>query len=231
MSEVLARAVAERGELVLMRRDDALELRVNGVFVMDTAHTATERMLATATLEHLTRTDGLRVLIGGLGLGFTLREVLADERVREAHVVEIEPDLVGWHRDGLIPDTAEALADERVRITVGDVAEVLEGRPDGGCDVLLLDVDNGPDFLVYEANSALYDSAFLRRCKDKLAAGGTLAVWSADTSPHLLRAMRDVFGECDELAIPVTLGQRETTYHLFVSHQVEFEQAGLQDSL
>lgn len=231
MSELLARAVGERGELVLMRRDDALELRVNGVFVMDTAHTETERMLATATLGHLARSGGLRVLIGGLGLGFTLREVLADERVREAHVVEIEPDLVAWHRDGLVPDTADALADERVRISVGDIAAVLGEQPGGACDVLLLDVDNGPDFLVYEDNSALYGSGFLRRCKDKLAPGGTLAVWSADASPELLRAMRDVFGDCTELVIPVTLGQRETTYHLFVSHQVEFEQAGLQNSL
>ncbi|SFT06541.1 spermidine synthase [Saccharopolyspora flava] len=231
MSEVLARAVGERGELVLMRRDDALELRVNGVFVMDTAHTETERLLAATTLGGLDRGDGLRVLIGGLGLGFTLREVLADARVTEAHVVEIEPDLLDWHRAGLVPGTAAALADERVRVTVGDVAEVLDAEPDGRCDVLLLDVDNGPDFLVYQENSALYDSPFLRRCRDKLAEGGTLAVWSADTSPDLLAAMREVFGDAEELAIPVTLGQRETTYHLFVAHQVQLQQAGFQDSL
>ncbi|RRO18190.1 hypothetical protein EIL87_08070 [Saccharopolyspora rhizosphaerae] len=231
MAEVLARAVGERGELALVRRDDALELRVNGVFVMDTAHTETERLLAGATLAHLDRTDGLRVLIGGLGLGFTLREVLADERVTEAHVVEIEPELVGWHRAGLVPDTAAALIDERVRLSVGDIADVLLAESDGSCDVLLLDVDNGPDFLVYEENSALYEPQFLTTCRDKLAPGGTVAVWSADTSPGLLRAMRDVFGDCTELAIPVILGQRETTYHLFLSHQVQLQQAGLQNSL
>ncbi|MFC7343751.1 spermidine synthase [Saccharopolyspora griseoalba] len=228
MPEVIARAASERGELVLQRRDGALELRVNGVFVMDTEHTETERLLAAETLRAVER-DRLRVLIGGLGLGFTLREVLADERVAEAHVVEIEPDLIDWHRRGLVPDTAEALQDPRTRVSAGDVAEVLgEQEP---CDVLLLDVDNGPDFLVYEDNSALYEAAFLRRCAGALAPGGTLAVWSADTSEPLLAAMREVFGECAELAIPVSLGRRETTYHLFVSRkQVEFEQAGFEDS-
>lgn len=221
--------MSERGELVLQRRDEELELRVNGVFVMDTGHTATERLLATETLRAVEQ-DRLRVLIGGLGLGFTLREVLADERVAEAHVVEIEPDLIDWHRRGLVPATREAVRDPRTRVSRGDIAEVL-GEPES-CDVLLLDVDNGPDFLVYEANSALYETGFLRRCAEVLAPGGTVAVWSADTSQPLLAALREVFGECTELAIPVSLGQRETTYHLFVARKhVELEQAGLDDSL
>ncbi|GAA2345508.1 hypothetical protein GCM10009854_22950 [Saccharopolyspora halophila] len=172
----------------------------------------------------------MRVLIGGLGLGFTLREVLADQRVAEARVVEIEPDLLDWHRRGLVPDTEGVLDDPRTRVNLGDIAEVLDTLEP--CDVLLLDVDNGPDFLVYEDNSALYEASFLGRCADALVPGGTAAVWSADASPQLLAAMREVFGECAELVIPVTLGQRETTYHLFVARkQVELEQAGFEDSL
>ncbi|MER6988248.1 hypothetical protein ABT337_01765 [Saccharopolyspora hirsuta] len=216
MAELVARGESERGELALLRRGDVLELRVNGVFVMDTAHTETERELATATL-HAVDAAELRVLIGGLGLGFTLREVLADPRVREAHVVEIEPELLGWHRDGLVPDTAAAIRDDRVRCHVGDVAEVVAAQPPGAFDVVLLDVDNGPDFLVYDANSAIYRGEFLARCGEKLTAGGTLAIWSADTSPALRGALQEVFGNCEELAIPVRLGQHETTYHLFLA--------------
>ncbi|MER7081350.1 spermidine synthase [Saccharopolyspora kobensis] len=216
MAELVARGESERGELALLRRDDVLELRVNGVFVMDTAHTATERELATATLRAVGAAR-LRVLIGGLGLGFTLREVLADPRVEEAHVVEIEPDLLTWHRDGLVPHTVAAVRDERVRWHLGDVAEVLAAQPPDHFDVVLLDVDNGPDFLVYDANSAIYRGEFLARSAEKLTSGGTLAIWSADTSPALRAALHEVFGNCEELAIPVRLGRHETTYHLFLA--------------
>ncbi|MEV6226406.1 hypothetical protein AB0L88_00765 [Saccharopolyspora shandongensis] len=217
MTEQVARNDSERGELVLLRREGVLELRVNGVFVMDTVHTETERLLAGATLRAAARTD--RVLVGGLGLGFTLREVLADPRVREAHVVEIEPDLIDWHRRGLVPETADAIRDDRVVFRVGDVAEVLDAQPPGSFDVLLLDVDNGPDFLVYDGNSALYRADFLVRCREKLTPAGIVAIWSADASPDLSAAMHEVFGNCEEIPIPVTLGQQETTYHLFLGRR------------
>ncbi|MEU6267232.1 spermidine synthase [Saccharopolyspora shandongensis] len=219
MTEQVARNDSERGELVLLRREGVLELRVNGVFVMDTLHTETERLLAGATLRAAARTD--RVLVGGLGLGFTLREVLADPRVREAHVVEIEPDLIDWHRRGLVPETADAIRDDRVVFRVGDVAEVLDAQPPGSFDVLLLDVDNGPDFLVYDGNSALYRADFLFRCREKLTPAGIVAIWSADASPDLSAAMREVFGNCEEIPIPVTLGQQETTYHLFLGRRAQ----------
>ncbi|GAA0541426.1 spermidine synthase [Saccharopolyspora subtropica] len=212
MSEHLARALSERGELALLRRSDALELRVNGVFVMDTAHTESERLLASATLKAVPGPD-LRVLVGGLGLGFTLREVLADDRVREAHVVEIEPDLVDWHRRGLVPATP--IHDDRVTVVIADVADAL--RAEQTYDLVLLDVDNGPGFLVYDSNSALYRRDFLALCRDRLTPRGTAAIWSAAEAPELCAAIAEVFGGCDERTIPVTLGRHETTYHLFLA--------------
>jgi spermidine synthase len=217
VSDRVAQARTGRGEVVLSRRGGALELRVNGVFVMDTVHTETERLFASATLRAAVRTDAVRVLVGGLGLGFTLREVLADPRVREAHVVEIEPDLLDWHRNGLIPETSDAVRDRRVAFRIGDIAEVIGTLPSASFDVLLLDVDNGPDFLVYDANSAIYRSDFLARCAEVLAPDGTIAIWSADTAPQLRAVMHAVFGNCEEIAIPVELGRARTTYHLFRS--------------
>lgn len=217
MAERIAAQTSDRGELVLLGRDDVLELRVNGVFVMDTAHTETERALATATLRQVPG-DGLRVLVGGLGLGYTLREVLADPRVREAVVAEIEPALVDWHRRGLVPDNEVALADERVRMRVGDVAEVVEdGAGGAGFDVILLDVDNGPGYLVYADNAGIYRAEFLARCRDRLAAGGVVAVWSASPAPQLRESLRAVFGSCTELDIPVVLGSTETSYLLYLA--------------
>lgn len=216
MAERIAAQTSDRGELVLLRRGAVLELRVNGVFVMDTAHTGTERALATATLRQAPG-ERLRVLVGGLGLGYTLREVLADSRVREAVVAEIEPALVEWHRQGLVPENAAALADERVRLRVADVAEVLDGTGEDVFDVILLDVDNGPGYLVYEDNAEIYRDAFLARCRDRLATGGVLAVWSASSAPQLHESLRAVFGSCTELDIPVLLGSTETSYLLYIA--------------
>lgn len=209
-------AESERGEVVLFRRerDGALELRVNGVFVMDTVHTDTERLLATATLAE---TGGGRVLIGGLGLGFTLAEALADSRVTAVHVVELEPAVVEWNREGLVPATDSALHDPRVRVVVGDLVDVL-GEVEK-VDVILLDVDNGPGYLVHDRNASVYRDGFLGACREQLTPGGHLAVWSASAAPELAAALRRVFGEHREIALPVVLDTTETTFHLYLARR------------
>jgi spermidine synthase len=219
----LARATSWRGDVVLMRRerDDAVELRVNGVFVMDNVETSSERMLARATLSTLPDLESrpLDVLVGGLGLGYTLAEVLADRRVRQVTVAEIEGVLVDWHRDGTLDDALEGASpvnDDRVVVQVGDVKEAIEAAPSASFDLILLDVDNGPGFLVYDANAAVYEEAFLTTCAERTRRGGVTAVWSAETAPELLSTMDQVFDHAEEWPIPVVLGQRATTYHLFL---------------
>ena len=221
----VARVSSERGEVILLRRerDEALELRVNGVFVMDTVETATERLLARTALHrvHAQRRGKagrpLRVFIGGLGLGFTLDEVLRDATVTDVVVVEIEGALVDWHRAGLIPHSSGLLDDPRVRIVVGDVVEVIGAERPESVDVILLDVDNGPGFLVYDANAGVYEPPFLRACHRASARGGVTALWSSDTSPALSAALSDVFAGVKEQVVPVRLGARETTYHVFLA--------------
>ena len=162
--EEVARAESERGELVLRQRTEpdgstTLELRANGVFVMDTRETSSERALAREALARHEAPSS--VLVGGLGLGFTLAEVLADTRVRRVVVAEIEPALVGWLRDGTVPHGPALLADDRVEVRVADVADVI-GEAEDAFDLVLLDVDNGPGYLVHDANSALYGPTLLR---------------------------------------------------------------------
>ncbi|TWD73379.1 hypothetical protein FB561_7268 [Kribbella amoyensis] len=209
MSEV-ARAVSDRGELVLRRRadDGALELRVNGVFVMDDRETSSEELLAQAALSGTPE----RVLVGGLGLGYTVRTLLADARVRTVVVAEIEPALVQWMRDGVLPSV---LTDERVVVAVGDVRAVVAEQPDASLDGILLDVDNGPDFLVYDSNSAVYESEFLALCKQKLRAGGVLTVWSSSSSAGLDAALARVFGRSEVSPVPVRLQERDETYFVY----------------
>jgi spermidine synthase len=222
-NEVVARAESERGEVVVRRRLSAgageavLELRVNGVFVMDTAETSSERLLARAVLDRASYPR--RVLVGGLGLGFTLRELLADDRVEQVVVAEIEPAVVRWMRDGALPG-ADVLADRRVRVVTQDVREVVRDQPAGAYDMLLLDVDNGPDFLVHDANAAVYGVPFLSECRRSLAPEGTLAVWSSTRSADLEAAVRHVFGGCDAVPVPVDLQGRDERYWLFTSRMV-----------
>jgi spermidine synthase len=218
----VARSQSERGELVLRRRRSqdgptVLELRANGMFVMDTAEHASERALAEAALAVVD--PPRRVLVGGLGLGYTLDRVLGDRRVEQCDVVEIEPALVEWMRDGTIPHGRRLLADDRARVIVADVATAIAEAGPSSYDVVLLDVDNGPGQLVHEGNSALYEMPFLGLVRDCLTPGGALVVWSAHPAPDLAATLGWVFAEVTEQAVAVLLQDRDEEYWLYSAHR------------
>jgi spermidine synthase len=216
----VARAESERGELVLREREpgDAgprvLELRANGVFVMDTVEVGTERALATAALGLVA--EPRAVLVGGLGLGFTMHEVLADPRVETCAVVEIEQALVEWMRDGTVPHGPALLADQRATVVVADIAAaVAEARP-ASYDLVLLDVDNGPGYLVHDANAALYAPPFLTEVARILRPGGAVGIWSADRAPALGEAVASVYAGSETIPLDVVLQGRDEQYWLYV---------------
>lgn len=226
----VARADSERGQVVLRERHDpddpagtrVLELRVNGVFVMDTLETSTERQLAAAALA---RVDEPRsVIIGGLGLGFTLHEVLADRRVERIAVVEIEDALVRWMRDGTIPHGPSFFADQRLRVVIADIRMAMAEATPSAYDLVLLDVDNGPGYLVYDGNAAVYKETFLAEVAAALRPGGTLVIWSAHESPDLAEAMESVFGAVTPIPYDVTLAHngsssRDERYWIYLSRR------------
>lgn len=194
----LARHEGPRGEVVLRRRTsdepggraDIDELIVNGVFAMDSADTFTEQRLAEVALAGRSHSS---VLVGGLGLGYTAAALLAGG-VDRLDVVEIEGGLVDWAYAGLTPTLAAVAADPRVRLHAADVRAVLAGHgdPDGPWDAVVLDVDNGPDFLIHDANADLYAGPGLAVAYARLAPGGTLAIWCQGPAPHLLAALRRI---------------------------------------
>ncbi len=215
----VARAETERGEVLLRRRSedraaDTLELRVNGVFVMDTRETSSEIGLAEAALELVE--DPRRVVVGGLGLGFTAQRVLADPRVEEVRVVEIEESLIAWMRDGTIPHGPALLADKRVQIVNADIVMAID-EASSTYDLVLLDVDNGPGYLVHDHNAGIYEHDFLASAKRVLNPGGALVVWSANPAPELAETMEKVFGNCSEHRYDVELQERPEQYLLYLS--------------
>lgn len=222
----VARAESERGEVVLRERRDpeagagaptVLELRVNGVFVMDTRETSSEKGLATAALRQVERPR--EVLVGGLGLGFTVHEVLADTRVERVVVVEIEDAIVQWMRDGTVPHGPAYLADERISVVSADIRMALgEARPES-YDLVLLDVDNGPGFLVHDDNEEVYQRAFLEQVRACLRPGGALVIWSAAESPALAAELREVFGDAVAVPYDVTLQSRDEQYWVYLSRR------------
>lgn len=220
--EIIAAASTPRGEIALRERTDAggsvvHELIVAGVFAMDTVDTSTEIALAERSLAR-TNSPG-RVLVGGLGLGLTSWQVLKDPRVREVHVAEIEEDLVQWARLGLTPTLGVLARHPRVTLHARDVAEVLAGEeaaaPDPW-DLVLLDVDNGPSFLVHEGNERLYSAPALRQALSVVAKGGALAVWAAQREPQLLATLGGL-APTEEVVLSVEREGRTLEYALYLT--------------
>ncbi len=215
---VVARDDDGRGEVVLSRRGEVLELVVDGVFAMDSAHTATERALATLALDRLDPAGApWRVLVGGLGLGYTARTLLDDPRVGRVEVVELHAALVRWAGAGLLPQL-RGVDEARLALVVGDVLDVVPDGVAGTLDAVLLDVDNGPGFLVHAGNAALYDAAFLARVAERLRPGGVLAVWSSEATPDLAEVLGRVCGRTDEVLLPVHRDGRGFTYAVYLAH-------------
>lgn len=205
------------GEVALRRRGEVLELIVNGAFAMDTVDVSTEVALAERALA--LHPDPRRVLVGGLGLGFTARAVLADPRVDHLVVVDVAEPLVRWSRQGRVPELA-GIEGPRCTLCHADIVDVLTGRsgPAGPWDVVVLDVDNGPDFLIHAHNAELYQSPLLASARQRLAGGGVLVIWSSHPAPGLLAALQAAAGPGDRVAetlLPVRRQGRAFDYALY----------------
>ncbi|MCH0566625.1 MULTISPECIES: spermidine synthase [unclassified Streptomyces] len=205
--EVLDRREGPFGEVVLRRHGGLLQIIANGCFLMDTSNGHSERRLVDAALDALGGRPDPRVLIGGLGVGFSLVRAAANSRWDRITVVEREPAVIDWHRSGPLAEvTRTALADPRTEIVEADLLTYVHGTSDT-YDALCLDIDNGPGWTVTEGNSGLYSPAGLAGCTRVLRPGGVLAVWSAQPSRAFDETLRNVgFQQVRTEEIPVARG-------------------------
>ncbi|MFE3070221.1 spermidine synthase [Streptomyces sp. NPDC059247] len=207
--QTLDRREGPYGEVVLRRRAEHFEIIANGTFLMDTSDGRSERLLIDAARDALPERarPGASVLIGGLGVGFSLAHAAADPHWGRIAVVEREEAIIDWHRRGpLASISGAALADPRTVILHTDLVEYLHTSPDT-YDVLCLDIDNGPDWTVTEDNGSLYAADGLAACAARLKPGGVLAVWSARPSADFEESLRNAgFNGVRTEEVPVARG-------------------------
>lgn len=182
--------------------------------LMSTRMRHSEEMLATMTLDRLEMADP-HLLIGGYGMGFTLRAALARLGPKgRATVAELVPEIIEWARGPMAEVAAGCLADPRVALVMGDVGHTIEAAT-AQYDAILLDVDNGPDGLVRDANDWLYSAKGLSAARRALRPGGVLAVWSGAPDRAFTRRLKTAKFEVEEVEVrarPNGKGPRHTIW-------------------
>jgi spermidine synthase len=194
-------AVPGGGELRLMRRGDEVSIMAGAIELMNSRRSGSEIALAEMTAARIAGRPAPRVLIGGLGMGFTLKAAReAFWPKAELVVVELVPAIIAWARGPLAHIVGDSLDDPRVKLRQGDVGPAIsEGR--GVWDAILLDVDNGPDALTRPANQRLYGRPALAAARDALRPGGVLAVWSAGPDRAFAGRLREAGFSVDEVTV------------------------------
>ena len=202
------------------------EITIDHEFLMSSYVTVSERALSRIALESHTG-EGLHVLVGGLGLGYTAWEAVQSPRVARVEVVEFAPAVVDWMKRGLVPLSSRIAAEPRVEILAGDVFRRLALPPDPAqarFDLILIDVDHSPDERLDERrNDGFYTTEGLRAARRHLAPGGVLGVWSYAENSLFAAALREVFAEVrvEPVTFANDLIERETTDWLFFARDGE----------
>ncbi|MGL3607170.1 hypothetical protein ACSV9I_11700 [Rhizobium sp. G187] len=184
-------AIPGGGELRLKSRGTEFSIMLGTNELMNSRLSGSEEALATLAFERISTHKRPHILIGGLGMGFTLRAALAilpaDGRIT---IAELVPAVVDWARGPMAEIHKGSLDDPRVTVHVGDVGALI-ATSKGQFDAILLDVDNGPDGLTREENDSLYSHDGIRKSKTALTRGGILGIWSSGPDPRFTRRLRD----------------------------------------
>lgn len=198
--DVIDHADTSIGTIFLSRREASVpenppvfEVQINGQLLMSSVNPVSERQLSTSGIAIHKGTGPLRVLVGGLGLGYTAQAALESPRVSFVRVVDKMDFVIRWLRSGLLPLSAELTNNDRVELVQGDVYDDLLGPPSETWDLILIDVDHAPDNLLDPASAPFYTVEGQQRVSKHLAPGGVLGVWSAADSHDFHAVMKEVY--------------------------------------
>lgn len=190
-------------ELRLLQRNDEFSIRIAGSpgELMNTRLHGSEDALAELACQRIAGRADIRVLIGGLGMGFTLAAALRSlPGSAEVVVAELVPGVVDWNRGPLGSAAGFPLNDPRTIVSLGDVGELLRREP-GGFDAIMLDVDNGPEGLTRKENDWLYSPQGLAAAQEALRPDGVLAIWSAGQDPAFTERLRRIGLLVEEITV------------------------------
>lgn len=206
------------GSLRLMRRGGEFSIMLGDNELMNSRLSGSEEALAELGCADLGARLAPRVLIGGLGMGFTLRAALASlPGDAQVTVAELVPAVERWARQEMTEVFRGCLDDVRVRVVIADVLDAM--RDANGFDAVLLDVDNGPDVLTAETNGSLYDSGGLRIAYGALRPGGVLAVWSAGPSPRFTQRLARAGFDAREVPVRARQGGRGAKHMIWIARR------------
>lgn len=214
--ELIGTALVPGGvELRLMRSEDEFAIVLERNELMSTDMSASEEALATMTCERLGECPAPQLLIGGYGMGFTLRAALAAlDDDASVTVAELVPEIIEWARGPMQAVTADCLDDARVVLVMDDVAMLIDAAR-SAYDAILLDVDNGPEGLTRRLNDQLYSKSGLQAAMTALKPKGILAIWSAGPDPAFARQLQGAGFEVAEVpvsAFPDGTGERHVVW-------------------
>ncbi|MFT6792855.1 MAG: spermidine synthase [Rubritalea sp.] len=190
--------IDEKTVLSLHKRDGEFYLKYNGNDLMSTAYTYSEEMLADMGCKHIlpdqsTRPEKPRVLIGGLGLGFTLKRALQlVGKPATVEVAELMQPLIEWSRTFLVECNGPLLEDPRTLISHGDLFDIISNKQSDSYDALLLDIDNTPDDLIKNGNHRLYTPEFLKKIQQILTTNGKVSYWLSEPAPKFKKLLEKV---------------------------------------
>jgi spermidine synthase len=210
MAQLMERREGPYGEVVLRRRGECFEIIANGCFLMDSSDGRSERLLISAALDMLEQPHGASLLIGGLGIGFSLAEASADPRPGQICVVERERAVIDWHTRGTEPLRRFAGTghdDPRARIVHDDLLQHLRTASER-YDAVCLDIDNGPGWTMTDDNRSVYEPAGLTVLERALTGRGVLSVWSSARAPEFTGRLASRFAQVVTMEIPAPAGRR-----------------------
>jgi spermidine synthase len=220
-AELVERREGPYGEIALRRRGECFEIIANGCFLMDSSDGRSERLMVSAALGMMEHPQGASVLIGGLGVGFSLAEACADPRPGRICVVEREQAVIDWHTRGSAPlrrFAGQGHSDPRTRILLDDILRHVRTTGER-YDLLCLDIDNGPDWTVTDDNRSVYEPDGLAAIERALADRGVLSVWSATRAPGFTQRLASRFTHIETLEIPVLPGRRGDPDVVILAHR------------